>query len=58
MKKMKFWAPCSSCMLRTPSPHAQARIKGAVEVPLFVVDDDMSPAGLLKQVGPVQVLEP
>ena len=29
---------------------AQAKVVGAVEVPLFVLDDDMSPAGLLKQV--------
>jgi len=28
----------------------QAKVVGAVEVPLFVKDDDMSPAGLLKQV--------
>lgn len=35
---------CSICSL-------QAKVVGAVEVPLFVKDDDMSPAGLLKQVG-------
>lgn len=35
---------CSICLL-------QAKVVGAVEVPLFVTDDDMSPAGLLKQVG-------
>ncbi|KAI7843205.1 hypothetical protein COHA_003187 [Chlorella ohadii] len=28
---------------------AKAKVVGAVEVPLFVKDDDMSPAGLLKQ---------
>ncbi|KAL6781473.1 hypothetical protein ACKKBG_A11285 [Auxenochlorella protothecoides x Auxenochlorella symbiontica] len=35
--------------VRPSSELDKARIKGAVEVPLFVVDDDMSPAGLLKQ---------
>ncbi|KAL4854502.1 Rhodanese-like domain-containing protein 11 [Chlorella vulgaris] len=35
--------------VRPPQEIANAKLVGAVEVPLFVVDSDMSPAGLLKQ---------
>ncbi|PSC76673.1 H(+) hexose cotransporter 2 [Micractinium conductrix] len=35
--------------VRPPNEIEQAKLLGAVEVPLFVADDDMSPAGLLKK---------
>ena len=47
-------APCNPIAVLSSMPHThqalQAKVLGAVEVPLFVKDDDMSPAGLLKQV--------
>ena len=37
--------------VRPPEEVTKGEIEGAVEVPLFVTDDDMSPGGLLKQMS-------